>query len=103
MTDQECFELINCATSATQRLYVNRRRWRLLLALVRQGYLVPLKERDNPAYDPSLLSALEDGTMLVLTDKAKAYILALNPADFEAITWFSRSQDVISAQKRLRE
>ena len=103
MNEQECFELISCASSQTQRLRIGRSRHRVLFGLVKRGYLIPLKEKDNPAFDPGLLAGLEDNTTLILTDKAKAWILALNPDDFKLISWFPRPQDVRTAQERLKE
>jgi hypothetical protein len=101
MKDQETFELINIATNPTMTLRIGRSRYRVLFGLVKQGYLLPLEEKDNPAFNPALLAGLNDNTTLTLTDKAKAWILALDPADFETNTWFPRPQDVIDAQKRL--
>jgi len=104
MTDQECFELIACATNKTMTVRIGgRSRYRTLYHLVKRGYLVPLKEKENPAFNPALLAGLDDNTTLILTDKAKMWILALDPADFKTITWFPRSKDVRDAQKRLRE
>ena len=103
MTDRERNELIACATNKTMTVRIGgRSRYRTLYRLVKRGYLVPLKEKDNPAFNPASLAALDDNTTLTLTDKGKAWILALNPADFERITWFPRVQDVTDAQKRLR-
>ena len=102
MTGQERDELIRCAINKTQTVrFAGRRRYRVLFDLVGQGYLVPLRDKNNPAFNPALLAGLNDNTTLTLTDKAKAWILALDPADFETITWFPRAEDVRDAQKRL--
>jgi len=104
MSEQEIVELISCAINATMTCRIRitgRARYRTLYGLVKQGYLIPLKERDNPAFDPNPLAGLNANTTLTLTEKGKAWILALNPADFERITWFPRVQDVTDAQKRL--
>jgi len=102
MTDRERNELIACATNKTMTVRIGgRSRYRRLYRLVKRGYLVPLKEKDNPAFDPASLAALDDNTTLTLTEKGRAYILALNPADFEAVAWFPRAEDVRDAQRRI--
>jgi len=102
LTKEERDELLGCALNKTRTVrIVGLSRYRTLYGLVKQGFLIPLKEKNNPAFDPALLTGLNDDTTLILTDKAKAWILALNPADFETNTWFPRPQDVIDAQKRL--
>jgi len=104
MTDQERDELIRCAINKTQTVrFAGRSRYRTLFGLVGQGYLVPLRDKNNPAFNPALLAGLNDNTTLTLTDKGKAYVLALHPADFEAITSFPRAEDVRNAQRRLAE
>jgi hypothetical protein len=103
MDDAQISELLSCALHLTMSLRVGRSRHRAQLALVRAGLLVPAAELENPSFNPALVAALPDNTILVLTDKGKAYIRALNPDDFADREWWPRRQDVIDAQKRLAE
>ena len=101
MSPEEQNQLLQCSLNNTGQLRVRGPGQRnLLIGLVRQGYLIPLDKRDVPDWMLTF-AVLADNATLVLTEQGKAWIRALDPADFEGERWFPLPRDIREAQHRI--
>ena len=103
MDKQAEHELIRCAGHKTLTVRpASYRRERVLLHLIRDGYMIPRQRVNDPDFNPALLAGLAPGTSVTLTDKGRAWILALNPADFADVDWWPLPGDIRHAQEAVR-
>ena len=102
METESVHELIRCAQNDTMTIRPeSQRRERVVLALVREGYLIPKSKVDDTDFKPALLSSVH-GQLLTLTKMGKAYVLALNPADFATVQFWPLPSDIEDAQYNIR-
>ncbi len=104
MNPNERDELIRCGLNQTYTVRPsNRQRCQVIQGLVRQGYMIPISEAHNLEYEPRPFYMLPKNTTVTLTGKGRAWLLALDPADFEGVAWWPLPSDIRHLQKRIRK
>jgi hypothetical protein len=103
LTNDERDELLRCATHAT--VVAREASWsqqHVLSELFRKGYLRTFKTKDIYRVRFKLVTAA-DHAIVILTERANAYILALRSDDFQHSEHWPLPSDIREAQKQIAE
>lgn len=81
--------------------YANSGRAKACARLVKAGYMIPLKEKNNPDFKPEHFYP-NDGISYTITEKGLDWILSLNPDDFQHQFMFPKPGDIRKYQAEIR-
>jgi hypothetical protein len=97
------YELYKLMTTKHWQLrpwYANSGRAKACGRLVKGGYLIPIKERDNPEFNPRYFN-LNDNISYTITEKGLDWLLTLSPDDFQHQFMFPKPHDIRNWQTEI--
>jgi hypothetical protein len=81
--------------------YANSGRAKACARLVKIGFFIPVKEKNNPDFIPEKFYP-NDNISYTITEKGLDWILALNPDDFQHQFMFPKPHDVLKWHERIK-